>query len=58
VRSQWLGNLSSPTLELLQVYCFDVSTRQVLYVGQEGVGIASGLLWEPRNEGLKVGVGP
>jgi hypothetical protein len=43
---------------LLQVYCFDVSTRQVLYVSQQGVGIASGLLWEPRNEGLKVGVGP
>jgi hypothetical protein len=27
-------------------------------VSQQGVGIASGLLWEPRNEGLKVGVGP
>jgi hypothetical protein len=40
------------------VDCLDISTRKVLYMGEESVGIMFRVLWEPRNEGLKVRIRP
>jgi hypothetical protein len=47
-----------PTLKLLEVYGLDVSLGQVLYVGDQSIGILPGVLWEPRNEVLKVRIRP
>lgn len=49
---------SSPTLQLLQIHGLDISTRQVLHMSEEGIGILLSLRWKPRNEGLKVRIGP
>jgi hypothetical protein len=45
-------------LKLLEVYGLDVSLGQVLYVGDQSIGILPGVLWEPRNEVLKVRIRP
>jgi hypothetical protein len=50
--------LRAPTLKLLQVHSFDISTSQIFYVGDQGFGILLGVFWEPRDEVLEVRVGP
>lgn len=49
---------SSPTLELLQVHSLDIPSRQILDMSKERIGVLPSLRWEPRNEVLKVRIGP
>lgn len=58
LKTNGLGNLSPPTLELLQVYGLDISPRQVLNVSDQRIGILPGLFWEAHDEALEVRIGP
>lgn len=49
---------STLTLNLLQIHSFDISSRQIFHMSKERVGILLSLRWKPRNEVLKVRVGP
>lgn len=49
---------SSPTLKLLQVHGLYISSRQILHMSKERIGILLSLRWEPRNEFLEVRIGP
>lgn len=53
-----LRNIDKPTLELFEIDGLDIATCQILYVGDQGVGVLSGVVWEPRYEGLEVRVCP
>lgn len=48
----------SRTLELLQVHGLDIPLRQILHMSEENIGVLLSLRWEPRNEVLKVRIGP
>jgi hypothetical protein len=39
----------SPTLKLLQVHGLYISTRQILHMSKERIGVLLSLRWEPRN---------
>jgi len=52
------GRALEPTLKLLEIDGLDVSLGQVLDVGDQSMGILPGVLWEPRNKVLEVGICP
>jgi hypothetical protein len=53
--SEWkVAKHVGPTLELLQIDSLDIAASQVLYVGDQGIGILPGIVWEPRNKVLEV----
>jgi hypothetical protein len=57
--SEWrVAKHGRPTLKLLKIDSLDIAAGQVLYVGDQSIGILPGVVWEPRNEVLEVRICP
>jgi|TARA_R110002003_G_scaffold214_13_gene16101 hypothetical protein len=55
---RWPEEQIEPTLELLEIHSFYIPTGQILYVGDQSIGVLPGVGWEACNELLEISIAP